>query len=211
MSEAGGNDAALAGEIRRGADGLGVEVDAEAVRRLVAYLELLGKWSRRINLVAGGTEREWAERHVVDSLAVLPHLARGVVRLIDVGSGAGLPGAVLAMARPDLSVTSLEPIHKKHAFQSAVKRELGLGNFVPLAERVEQHCAGAAEAPQYDVAVSRATFAVEEWLRRGAELVCSGGRVVAMEGKPLEALPAGVSRHPYNLGGRARAILVRAL
>ena len=209
MSQAGGNQAVVAAEIRRGAESLGVELDRAAIERLVGYLGLLGKWSRRINLVAGGTERDWVERHLVDSLAVLPHLRADDGRLIDVGSGAGLPGAVLAMARPALSVTSLEPIHKKHAFQSAVKRELGLVNFEPLAERVEQHLARTAATRDYDVAVSRATFAVEQWLERGAELVRAGGRVLAMEGRAVESLPPGVARHPYALGGRSRAILVR--
>lgn len=192
--------------LRADAAALGVALTDETADHFDKYLALLNRWSASVNLVGTRDPEEIARFHLADSLALLPHLG-GARRAIDVGSGAGLPGAALAIARPDLEVTALEPVHKKHAFLAAVRRELGLGNFTPLAERDEQHRAGAAFGP-YDLAVSRATWAVPEWLERGARLVRPGGRVLAMEGRDRHELPAGATRHSYQLGDRARAVVV---
>ena len=96
--------------------------------------------------------------------------------LEDPTAGAGFPGMVIAVARAELAVTVVESIHKKAAFLEAVKRELGLSVKV-RAERME---ALVAAGTRYDAAVSRATFAPEEWARRGRELVAPGGRLIAM-------------------------------
>lgn len=174
---------------------------------LAAYLELLSKWNARINL-SGSREPEALAGHVLDCLGVVPHVPAGAKRLVDVGSGAGLPGAILAIARPGLTVTALEPVHKKHAFLAAVRRELGVNNLQAFAERVEVH-REAAGFVGYDVAVSRATFAVPEWLACGRTLVRAGGVVLAMEGSEQHTLPAGATRHPYEIPGsdRRRAII----
>lgn len=188
------------------AAGLGVELSAEALQRFDKYLSLLNKWSASVNVVGTRDLPSVARFHLADSLALLPHLGPAR-RLVDVGSGGGLPGAALAIARPDLEVTALEPVHKKHAFMAAVRRELGLTGFTPLAERDEQHRA-RADFAAYDAAVSRATWALPEWLARGRQLVVPGGRVLGMEGKDQHQLPAGASRHPYALGGRTRAVVL---
>ena len=192
--------------LRTEAAALGVELTDEAAAHFDKYLTILNKWSASVNLVGTRDPDEVARLHVTDSLALLPHL--GVAQhVVDVGSGAGLPGAALAIARPDLKITSLEPIHKKHAFLAAVRREIGLPGFTAIAERDEQHRAAADFRP-YDLAVSRATWALPEWLVRGARLVRPGGRVLAMEGRDLHELPPGASRHPYELGDRTRAVVV---
>lgn len=183
---------------------LGVDLSPAAARRIVAYEALLERWNRRINLVSFRSPAEVRERHVIDSLALLPHIPGGARHLVDVGSGAGLPGAVLAMARPELAVTALEPTHKKWAFLASVRRELGLRNFDPRPMRMEDLPAENS----YDVAVSRATWPVEEWLGRGAALIRRGGRVLAMEGRTPSRLPDGATRFPYRLGDRARAVIV---
>jgi 16S rRNA (guanine527-N7)-methyltransferase len=193
--------------LRAEASRLGVDVAPEVIDKLYKYLELLDKWARATNVVGTSNPEELVRFHLADSLALLPHLA-GVERLVDVGSGGGFPGAVLAAARPDdLEVTALEPIHKKHAFLSALRRELGLSRFAPLAERDEVHRARPDFRP-YDAAVSRATWPVPEWLPRGAILVRAGGLVVGMEGREQGELPAGATRHPYRLGERSRAIVL---
>jgi len=192
--------------LEREAAALGVELDANAIQKLEQYLALLNKWSRSTNVVGTTDPDELVRYHLVDSLAVLPHLG-GARRLVDVGAGGGFPGAVLAAVRPDLEVTALEPIHKKHAFLSALRRELGLAGFTPLAERDEAHRAQAADRP-YEAAVSRATWSVAEWLPRGALLVQSGGLVLGMEGREPAELPPGATRHPYRLGERTRAIIL---
>jgi 16S rRNA (guanine527-N7)-methyltransferase len=185
---------------------LGVALSDEALSRFDKYLALLNKWSAAVNLIGTRDPDETARFHLADSLALLPHLG-SARRVVDVGSGAGLPGAALAIARPDLDVTSLEPIHKKHAFQSAVRRDLGLDRFRPLALRDEDYRASTGFTP-HDAAVSRATWAIPEWLPRGALLVRPGGRVLGMEGREQKELPAGAGRHPYELGGRSRAVVV---
>jgi 16S rRNA (guanine527-N7)-methyltransferase len=186
---------------------LGRGLEHREVEALSGYLELLERWNRKINL-SGSREPEALAGHVLDCLALVPHLDAGAGRLVDVGSGAGLPGAVLAVVCPALAVTALEPVHKKHAFLATIRRELGLANFHPLAQRVEAHRGAAGFAP-YDVAVSRATFALPEWLEIGASLVHESGLVLAMEGSEQNKLPAGASRHRYELPGsdRRRAIV----
>lgn len=173
---------------------------------LVKYLTLLDKWNRVTNLVATSTTpRDLVAHHIADALALLPHLGEART-LVDVGSGGGLPGVVLAIARPVLAVTALEPVHKKHAFLATVRRELTLDNFRPLAERDDQHRAHPTFQP-YDLAVSRAVFALTDWLTRAAPLVRPGGRILGMEGREQHILPAGAARHPYHLGNRHRAII----
>jgi 16S rRNA (guanine527-N7)-methyltransferase len=196
-------------DLLRGASAvLGGPVDAGVVDKLAAYLELLSRWNARINL-SGSREPEALAGHVLDCLGVVPHVPADAQRLVDVGSGAGLPGAIVAIVRPGLAVTALEPVHKKHAFLAAVRRELGVSNLQALAERVEAH-REAAGFVAYDVAVSRATFAVPEWLACGRTLVRAGGVVLAMEGSEQHALPPGATRHPYEIPGsdRRRAIIV---
>jgi 16S rRNA (guanine527-N7)-methyltransferase len=192
--------------LRTDAASLGVALSDEAAAHFDKYLALLNRWSASVNLVGTRDPDEIARFHLADSLAILPHLG-GARRVIDVGSGAGLPGAAIAMARPDLEITSLEPVHKKHAFMAAIRRELGLTGFTPLAERDEQHRSAPGFQP-YDLAVSRATWAIPEWLERGRLLVRPGGRVLGMEGREQHDLPAGAGRHPYRLGDRSRAVLV---
>jgi len=192
--------------LRVEAAALGVDLTADASAHFDKYLALLNRWSASVNLVGTRDPVEVARFHLADSLALLPHLG-DARRVVDVGSGAGLPGAALAIARPDLEITALEPIHKKHAFLAAIRREIGLPGFTPIAERDEQHRAAADYRP-YDLAVSRATWAVPEWLVRGGELVRLGGRVLAMEGRDLHDLPPGATRHPYQLGDRTRAVVV---
>jgi 16S rRNA (guanine527-N7)-methyltransferase len=186
---------------------LGRGLEHREVEALSGYLELLARWNRKINL-SGSREPEALAGHVLDCLALVPHLPAGAGRLVDVGSGAGLPGAVLAVVCPALAVTALEPVNKKHAFLATIRRELGLANFHPLAQRVEAHRGAAGFAP-YDVAVSRATFALPDWLEIGASLVHESGLVLAMEGSEQNELPAGASRHRYELPGsdRRRAIV----
>jgi 16S rRNA (guanine527-N7)-methyltransferase len=171
------------------------------------YLDLLERWNKRINLVGTQDREELRTQHAQDSLAVLAHIPETARRLVDVGSGAGFPGAVIAIARPDIEVTALEPIHKKHAFLCTVKRELGLNNLRPFAQRMDVHRGQAGFAP-YDVAISRATFALPEWLSKARTLVGEGGVILGMEGRERHELPERAHRHEYSLKGRTRAIVV---
>lgn len=176
-------------------------LDASLARNLSAFVDLFEKWNRSINLSAASTRAEITE-HLVDSLHVVPHL-RDTKRVLDVGSGGGFPVVIAAICLPDVELTSLEPVHKKHAFLRTAARELGLANLDPYARRIEDH-----EPHDYDAAMSRATFDLVEWIRIGLERVVPGGIVLGFEAVPRDDLPAKVERHSYALAGKQRAIVI---
>lgn len=176
-------------------------LEASLAGNLSAFVTLFEKWNRSINLSAASTHAEVVE-HLIDSLHVIPHLA-GARRVLDVGSGGGFPVVVAAICLPSISFTSLEPVHKKHAFLRTAARELGLRNLDPYAQRIEDH-----EVRDYDAAMSRATFDLVEWIQTGLRYVKENGIVLGFEAIPRDDLPAGVERHPYKLDGKTRAIVV---
>lgn len=174
----------------------------DAVRhKLGAFVDLFHKWNRSINLSAASTKAEIQE-HVDDCLHVLPHVA-GCARILDVGSGGGLPAVVMAICLPDVHVTALEPVHKKHAFLRTVARELALANLDAFAQRLEQH-----EGREYDAATSRATFDLAEWLERARPYVRASGIVVGFEAVERDDLGPTVERDIYEIGGKRRAIVI---
>jgi 16S rRNA (guanine527-N7)-methyltransferase len=175
-------------------------IDADFEQNLLALQRLFGRWNESINLSAARTEDEIAE-HITDSLHVVRHVPSGA-RVIDVGAGGGFPSLVLAICRPDIEVTALEPIHKKHAFLRTAARELRLAQFEAFARRYEDH-----PTRDYDVASSRATLDLREWLEVGQTLVRPGGLVLGFEGIPRSDLPEATKRYPYELAGKQRAIV----
>ncbi|HVK76954.1 MAG TPA: RsmG family class I SAM-dependent methyltransferase [Kofleriaceae bacterium] len=183
-------------ELNRAAGAHGVPV--ARARLLVGFVERFVRWNQKINLSAARTPDEVA-RQVIDCLALLPFVEDGK-NVIDVGSGGGLPGAILALVR-DVRVTSLEPVNKKAAFQSSIARELG----APLDVRAER--ADPQVHRDFDIAVSRATFDLLEWLELGRQLIRPGGLVLGMEGREIHSLPSGAERHPYEHGDRTRAVI----
>jgi 16S rRNA (guanine527-N7)-methyltransferase len=167
---------------------------------LEAFLDLFEKWNRSINLSAASTRAELRD-HVDDSLEVVPLLANAK-RVLDVGSGGGFPVVVAAISLPAVSFTALEPVHKKHAFLRTAARELGLANLDARAERLEDH-----PEHDYDVAMSRATFDLRDWLLLGLDRVVPGGLVLGFEAVERTDLPP-VERHEYEIGGKRRAIVI---
>jgi 16S rRNA (guanine527-N7)-methyltransferase len=188
--------------LARGAADLGITLTSEQIVAIDRYVELLLFWNRRINLTAITIPEEILDKHILDSLAVTPYVPAAARSLIDVGSGAGFPGAIIALVRPDLAVTLVESSHKKAAFLSTLRRELPLPNITVDARRVEDVARGQA-----DVAVSRATWALPTWLVLGQALVRPGGLVLGMEGAELHDLPVGAIRHPCSLPGSQRSIV----
>jgi 16S rRNA (guanine527-N7)-methyltransferase len=185
-----------------------LDLAASLQARLEDFVRLFHKWNRRINLSAARSEPELCD-HVVDCLHLLPHLhgavADGHIQpapVLDVGAGGGLPSIVIAICLPDVRVTALEPVHKKHAFLRTAARELSLANFEPLAERLEDH-----DRHDYAAAVSRATLELRDWLNLGARHVQPGGTVFGFEAVPHDDLPPRAERHPYHYLGRSRAIV----
>ncbi len=173
------------------------------IEGLPEFMRLFLKWNQAINLSAARTPEDLDE-HVRDCLHVVP-LLDGAGRVLDVGSGGGLPVLIAALAHPATQFTSLEPVHKKHAFLRTAARELGLQNFEARAERVEDHV-----PRDYDVAMSRATFDLADWLTTGLTLVRPGGRVLGFEGVRRDDLRTPVGRHVYEISGKPRSIVVAA-
>jgi 16S rRNA (guanine527-N7)-methyltransferase len=189
-------------QLTTGAARLGVAVDAALADALLRYLKLLLTWNERINLTAIREPAEIIDKHFLDSLAVVPHIPPHARSLVDVGSGPGFPGAVIALARPFLDVTLVESNNKKAAFLSTLRRELPIANATVRAERAEGLPPG-----QYDVAISRATLDLPDWLELGATLVAPGGLVIGMEGADKHQLPPGATRESYELPGAERSLV----
>ncbi len=170
---------------------------------LRAYLELLARWNRTYNLTAIRDPGEMVTLHLLDSLAMRAHV-RGVERLADLGTGAGLPGIPLAIALPGLQVTLVESNGKKARFLREAVRTLGLGN-----ARVAESRAEAVDMPAaFDAITARAMASLADILAVGGHLLAPGGRLLAMKGaRPdaeIAALPAGwgvEALHPLAVPG----------
>ncbi len=153
---------------------------AGADERLLEYAGLLQKWNRTYNLTAIRDPLAMVAHHLLDSLAVLPHLplAAERARIADAGSGAGLPGIPLAIARPHWHVALAESSQKKSAFLRQAAIELGLQNVEVHEGRVEAW----RPQPLFDLVISRAFAALGEFIAACRHLVAPGGVLAAMKG-----------------------------
>lgn len=173
-------DRAFHDTLSRGIDAFSLPVDARARVLLERFADKLLTWNRKVNLTSVTAPAEVAEKHVVDSLLVLPAIA-GARTLLDVGSGAGLPGVPLACVRRDLSVVCCDSVAKKVAFVKAVAADLGL-DVRAVAVRAEGE-PEREKLPRADAVVSRALADPERWVPLGAAYVAQGGVLVAMLGR----------------------------
>lgn len=164
--------------LARGLEAL--ELDVDLGEPLLRYVAELLKWNAAYNLTAVRDPAEMVARHLLDSLAVLaPIAALGITRLIDVGSGAGLPGLVLAVARPDWEIDVLDSNGKKARFLRHAVRTLGLRNVAVIEARAEQH---RPERPYIGV-LSRAFSALGDFVRTTEHLLADDGYWLAMKGR----------------------------
>lgn len=167
---------ALADKLALGVAEMGLPVSAEKQAMLLQYLVLLEKWNKVYNLTAVRKLDEMVTLHLLDSLSVLPFI-KGK-RLLDVGSGGGLPGIVLAVCLPTLEVTTIDTVQKKAIFMRQVKGELGLENLNVVHARVERF-----EPEQlYDEVVSRAFSDLDVFMALTQHLLKAEGRWLAMKG-----------------------------
>jgi 16S rRNA (guanine527-N7)-methyltransferase len=186
--------APLEGELRAGLAALGLELTDEQVAQLLHFSKLLQKWTRVYNLTALRRPEEVLTHHMLDCAAVIAPLRRrtagAAVRLLDVGSGGGLPGVVVAIACPEIAVDCVDAVAKKAAFVQQAAAALGLPNLRGLHGRVEQ-VSGA-----YDVISSRAFASLPDFVDLSARALAPQGAWMAMKGKypadEVEALPPDV-------------------
>jgi 16S rRNA (guanine527-N7)-methyltransferase len=164
-------------QIAEGLAAMGIALPQPAHARLASYLELIAKWNRVHNLTAVRETDQMVVLHVLDSLSVLPHIM-GARRLLDVGSGPGLPGIPIAIARPDAQVTLLDSSHKKATFLRQATSELALANVDVACERVEQW----QPQQRFDAVISRAFSDLPDFVAQAQHLVAPGGQLIAMKG-----------------------------
>ena len=178
-----------ADQLKRGLIALGLTLERDIQQRLLDYIVLIEKWNRVYNLTAIREPEKMVSHHLLDSLAVVPHLH--AKRLLDVGSGAGLPGIPLALAKPDTHVTLLDSNHKKAAFLNQAVIELKLKNIEVCSERVESW----QTQNRFDVIISRAFSDMGEFVRLTRHLLAPGGMFAAMKGlhpyEEIDKLPPG--------------------
>jgi 16S rRNA (guanine527-N7)-methyltransferase len=176
---------------------IGVDLDAAAVARLGDYLARLLAMNEQMNLTAIEDPAAAWERHVLDALTLVPllHEVPAGARLCDVGSGGGLPGIPLAVARPDLRVTLVEATQKKAAFLAAVAGEgaLGLSNVSVRAERAEQLAAEELHGA-FDVVTARAVGRLVALVPLTAPLARTGGLVLLVKGQRADEEVAEATR-----------------
>lgn len=180
----------LSSQLAAGVEALGLQsvVTTDKQAQCLAYLALLQKWNKVYNLTAVRDPQEMLVLHLLDSLSVLPYIQPG--NLLDVGSGGGLPGLVIAITRPDVQVTTIDTVQKKAIFMRQVKAELGLSNAHIMHARVEAY----VPPSPFTQVISRAFSDIALFKQLTMHLMAPGGRWLAMKGLvPSEELQlAGV-------------------
>ncbi len=166
----------LAATLENGITALGLNIAQPVQQKLLDYLALLAKWNKVHNLTAVRDAEDMVTLHLLDSLAILPHITGN--RLLDVGSGAGLPGIPIALTRPEVRVTVLDSSHKKTTFLRQAKAELGLENLQVICSRVEQY----QPEEKFQLIVSRAFSDLVEFVKLTSGLIAEHGVWLAMKG-----------------------------
>jgi 16S rRNA (guanine527-N7)-methyltransferase len=183
-------------KLTEGLSAMRLELPPDAQEKLLAYLDLLAKWNRAYNLTAVRDPADMVSRHLLDSLAVLPFVHGK--NLADLGSGAGLPGIPLAIARPDILATLVENNGKKARFMREAARGLPLANVIVDQTRVQD------TTGTFDTITARAFASLPDMLAWGGHLLAPGGRWLALKG---HADPAEIGAIPDGF----RIVAVHAL
>jgi len=180
---------ALSAVLGEGIAAMHLHVSPAQQDKLMDYLALMFKWNAVYNLTSLRDPMQMVTHHLLDSLAAVPAFAKAH-NVLDVGSGGGLPGIVLAIVRPDMKVSMIDTVHKKTAFLTQVKAELSLTNVTVYTARVEQ----LQVSDKFDVITSRAFADLSDFVNWSHHLLADGGRYIALKGvapkDEQERLPA---------------------
>jgi 16S rRNA (guanine527-N7)-methyltransferase len=176
--------------LEEGVAELQLNLQSDQLNQLMSYLELLIKWNGVYNLTSVRNPPDMVRQHLLDSLSAA-FAFNQAKNVLDVGSGGGLPGVVLAIVYPELHVAMIDTVNKKTAFLQQVKAELGLNNVTVYTGRVEQ-----LQAPKpFDVITSRAFSELANFVNWAGHLLATGGQMIALKGQLPDAeiavLPAG--------------------
>ena len=162
--------------LSRGCGSLKVATDAARQEQVLAYLELMIKWNRAYNLTAVRDPQNMVTRHLLDSLSVVPYLQGK--KVVDIGSGAGLPGVPVALACPEKQITLLDSNAKRCRFLRQVQAELNMQNVTVVQQRAEEY----RPAEKFDNLLSRAFSNLQDFITCSKHLLAEGGQVLAMKG-----------------------------
>ena len=199
--------------LRDGLAGMDMILPEPVIARLMAYLAGLVKWNQAFNLTAIRDPLDMVDKHLLDSLSILPELGDG--NLLDVGTGAGLPGFIIALVRPELPVSLLDSNGKKTRFLKQMAAELGVTNVTVFTARCEEQVGEFAQI------TSRAFASLDDMINGTAHLLAPDGRWLAMKGHvpqdEIAALPAVAAlektpplRVPFAAEARHLIVLRRA-
>ncbi len=167
--------------LRKGLLELGVSVRPDTFVRFLSYLSELKKWNRAYNLTALKNDRDIIIKHFFDSLLFLKIFPEENGNICDVGSGAGFPGIPIAIIRPDISITLIEPSRKKCAFLRNIKKVIELNNVEVLQARVED-----IKGPDFYIAVTRALFSISEFIEKTKHVVKKNGCLIVSKGPKFQ-------------------------
>jgi 16S rRNA (guanine527-N7)-methyltransferase len=168
---------ALAQVLGEGIAAMQLEVSATQQEQLLDYLALMFKWNSVYNLTSLRDPMQMVTHHLLDSLAAVPAF-KSAKNVLDVGAGGGLPGIVLAIVRPDMKVSMIDTVHKKTAFLTQVKAQLGLANVTVYTMRVEDLQVG----DKFDVITSRAFADLSDFVNWSSHLLAEQGSYIALKG-----------------------------
>ncbi len=178
-----------------GASGMGVALTEGQAAKLLDYLDLLQKWNKAYNLTAVRDRSAMLTQHLLDSLAIVPHLPSG--DLLDVGSGGGLPGIPLAILQPERSITLVDTVGKKVAFLKQAAITLGLKNLNAVSDRIESWALPANHAAGFALITARAYATLATLVGQTRHLLAENGGWYAMKGvfpdAELAELPSDVA------------------
>jgi 16S rRNA (guanine527-N7)-methyltransferase len=194
--------------VDRAAAALGTTLDAEAGAAIETWLERLEEWNERIDLTAARSPEELVDLMLADAIQIASRIPRSA-QVVDVGTGAGAPGLAVALLRPDLRITLVEPLGKRASFLRTIVGVLGRSSIAVERARGESFRGRGA----WDVAMSRATWAASAWLELGVTLAAPGGRVwvlLAKDSAPTHPRATVEAEYLYTwpLTGAARRAVV---